>query len=189
MKWSLFMVVALLATACSGPNRTDRWTVERQAPLGGENSPAHTICGDIESLALGSLAGETDIDPVLDELARVGAIVGATDALPHLAAARDAEDPAQSLAAAATDLDAAGYAECEIPIFTALYVSTSWADCFGTVDIPASTSIGADSATQACNADNSPGFLPCWDVDAGYQPVDCRTGEAVRAEAGNWVEA
>jgi len=184
------VVVALLAAACSGPTPPDRWTVERQAPDGGESSPTNSICNDIEALALGSLAEETEIDPVLDELARVGAVVGATVALPHLAAAREADDPAASLAAAAADLDAAGYAECEIPIFTALYVTTSWAACFGAVEIPAATVVAAvDPSNQVCNADDSPGFLPCWDADAGYLPTDCRTGETVRADAGNWVGA
>jgi len=190
MRRSLLVVVALLASACSGPTPPDRWTVERQVPEGGESSPTHSICSDIEALALGSLAAETELDPVIDELARVGAVVGATDALPHLAAAREADDPSPSLAAAAANLDAAGYAECEIPVFTALYVTTSWAACFGAVDIPAATVVATiDPSDQVCNADDSPGFLPCWDVDTGYLPTDCRTGETVRAEAGSWVEA
>ncbi len=147
-----------------------------------------SVCEDIEALALGSLATETDIEPALDELARLGAVAGASDALVHLTTAHDADDPSSSLAAAAVDLDAAGYAECEIPIFSALYVTTTWASCHGAVDIPAAIVIG-DAAAGTCNADDSPGFLPCWDVEAGYLPVDCRTGETVRADGGNWVEA
>lgn len=182
------MLVALAATACSGPAPPDHWTVERQAPNVADSAAGHTICEEIEALALGSLATETDMGAALDELARLGSFVGATAALPYLAAAREADDPGPSLAAAAPDLDAAGHAECEIPIFSALYVATSWADCYGEVDIPAASTIATvDPTTQACHADESPGFLPCWDIDGGYQPIDCRTGETVRAQAGAWA--
>ncbi len=189
MRRSLLLLVALLATACSGPTPPDHWTIERQAPAANGSTPERTICDEIEGLALGSLAAETDMGAALDELARLGAFVGATAALPHLAEAREADDPAFSLAAAAADLDSAGHAECEVPIFSALYVTTSWADCYGEVDIPAANAAAAvDQSTQACHADDSPGFLPCWDVDTGFQPVDCRTGATVRAEAGAWVK-
>ncbi len=127
----------------------------------------------------------------------MGAVVGATEALAQIASARGTDDQpieersdeiATALAAAAPDLDSAGYAECGIPLFSAIYVSTSWADCHGPVDIPAHAVIGrVDGSTGSCHASDSPGFLPCWDVEAGYLPTDCRTGEVVRADEGSWV--
>ncbi len=190
MRWSIALLVALGATACAGPDRPDYWTAERAVPVAADSTPVTGVCGELEILALGAHADETDLAAVVDELARLGAVVGATEALVHLAEARDgdADAAAPALAAAAGDLDASGYSECEIPLFSAVYVTTSWAQCHGPVPIAAHSVLGdLDLTDRACHADDSPGYLPCWDTEAGFIPIDCRTGETVRAEAGSWV--
>ncbi len=135
------------------------------------------------------MAGSPDLIPLLDELARIGALTGATSALPHLAEARaavlaDEAGAARAISAAATELDVASYDQCATPVFTAMYLATSYASCFGRAAV-ASGQLAP--ATNGCEPNISPDYLPCWDVDAGYIPVDCRTAETLWVVNGEWV--
>ncbi len=179
--------LTLFAASCGGGGDA---VIERQVnaePV--TETPGDTVCGDIEAFALGSHDG-ADLSAVIAELARLSAIVGANDALPHLAAVRSAveEDGETALAldAAAAIMDEGSHAECEIPVFTALYVSTSFSSCFGRAAIPAAT---MTPDTDGCEPAVSPGYLPCFDAGAGFVPIDCRSGTPVVVRDGDWVPA
>jgi hypothetical protein len=45
-------LVAFVAARCSAPQRTERWTVERQVPDEEIAGPTQTVCDDIADLAL-----------------------------------------------------------------------------------------------------------------------------------------
>lgn len=188
------LVVVLAAAACAGPEKTERWTAERAAddlpPVEGLDA----ACAEVEVLALGALADESELSTVVDELSRMAAVLGATDALPAFEEVRRAPDePTRRVAmtTAAAALDTAAYDHCEIPFFTALYGATGWADCHGEVDIAVALYRAVpDPDTRSCNAEGVPIYLPCWDADdETFLPVDCRTDEVVHVVAGDWVAA
>ncbi len=188
---TLVVATALLAASCGGANEAA--VIERQAPAdGADDAPVASewsICDDVEAFARGSHAGD-DLEPVLDEMARLAAVLGANDALPHLdamaTAARADESMAHAMDAAAEVLDRHGVEACGIPVFTAMYVSTSFSSCFGRAPIAAGTMV-PDSG--ACETDISPPFLPCFDETQGFIPVDCRTGEPVVVRDRAWEPA
>jgi hypothetical protein len=186
----VIVLMAVLAAGCSAPQRTDHWTVERQVPVEDISSPTHTVCDDISDLALGRFAGDTDIGPTLDELSRIAAVVGASEELPHLTNAHTAgeagESPARPLGEAAPAIDAVSFTEYEIPVFTALYLSTSFSSCHVRVALPVA---GLAPATTGCDPAASALFLPCFDPAAGYAPVGCLSDESVRLVDAGWVEA
>ena len=78
MRWySAAVALMVLAASCAAPERPDEWTVAREAPSAEAEDPGADVCDDIRALVLGSQAGERGIDGTLEELARIGAIVGA----------------------------------------------------------------------------------------------------------------
>lgn len=192
---AVVITVVIAAGACAGPEKTDRWTAERST----DDAPAvegmAAVCDEVEATALGSLAAESDLDATIDELSRLAAVLGATMALPAFEAARGTDDEATrrtAMTAAAAALDTAANDHCAVPMFTALYAATGWADCHGEVDIAAALYRPApDLATRTCSAEGVPLFLPCWtiDDDGGHLPVDCHSGDVVRAVDGEWVPA
>lgn len=188
MRLRVLMGLVLVATSCGGGSGAPT-TIERQVSGDDVVDPVSDACDDLESLALGRLDHETDLDAIVEELARIGAVIGATGALPHLAELQDllaegSTATAHPIARAAQALDERGHEVCEIPGFTALYVSTSFASCFGRAGIAAGE---LAPATDGCEQDISPDFLPCFDPATGYVPIDCRTGEGVRLVDGEWV--
>ena len=187
MRWRLWIIaaLALIAGSCGGSDGVA--VIERQVAANDAlDGPQTTVCHDVEAFARGSHAGD-DLGRIMDELARLSAVIGANDALPHvsnlLVALDEGEDMARPLDAAAEAVDAAGYDECEIPLFTAMYVSTSYASCFGRAPIAAGT-MAPDST--GCETDIAPEFLPCFDPEAGHIPVDCRTNDPVVLRGGEW---
>lgn len=190
MRVRVLIGFAVLAAGCGG-GADAPVTIERQVAAETVVDPVSQACDDLEALALGSMDDETDLAVIGAELGRIGAIIGATDALPHLAALADvlasgSNATAHPIASAAEVLDPVGYDVCGIPGFTALYVSTSFAGCFERAGIPAGE---LAPATDGCETGISPDYLPCFDPDQGYVPVDCRTGEGVRLVAREWVAA
>ena len=189
MRWRLAVLAALCVFAASCGGGDDVAVIERQVSASADEDPHTTLCHGVEAFAMGSHAGD-DQHRVIDELARLGALLGASEALPHLAdmkAALDAnEQTARSMDAAAEALDHAAHVECGIPVFTPMYVTTSFASCFGRTPIAAGTMV-PDS--EGCEPDLGAEFLPCFDTNAGYVPVDCRSGELVVLRAGEWVDA
>ncbi|NCG25738.1 MAG: hypothetical protein GWP47_16600 [Actinobacteria bacterium] len=181
-------LLAFVAAGCSTPQRTDHWTVARHVPDEEVASPTQTVCDDISDLDLGRFAADTDIGPAFEELSRVAALVGAPEALPHLATAHAAvkadESPALAVSQAAAAIDAASFAECEIPVFTALYLSTSFSSCHGRVALPVA---GLAPATAGSDPTALAIFLPCFDPAAGYAPVDCLTDKSVRLVNADWA--
>jgi hypothetical protein len=126
--------------------QNDKWLVEEVT------SPASTVCEDIAAHAPDTdTDGEPDTGPTLDELSRISALVGASEALPHRTDAPTAveadESPALALGQAAAAIDAASFAECKIPVFTALYLSTSFSSCHVRVALPVA---GLSPATAGC---------------------------------------
>ena len=185
--WAL-VGFAVLAAAC-GTGSGAPATIERQVSGDGLVDTVGDACDDLESLALGRMENVRDLGVIVDELARIGALIGATEALPHLAELRDlidegSNETAHPLANAAATLDAAGQEFCQIPGFTALYVSTSFSTCFARAGIVAG---GLAPETEGCETGISPEFLPCFDPDQGFLPIDCRTGEGVRLVDREWV--
>jgi len=189
-RWALRIValLAFIAAECSGPQRPNRWTVERQVPVEDIANTTSTMCHDVADLALGRFAEDPDPDPdlgqTLDELSRIAPLVGTSDALPPLIEAHAAVDaghsPALPLGEAAPAMDEASFAECGIPVFTALYLSTSFASCHGRVALPVA---GLAPETTGCEPAASALYLPCFDPAAGYAPTHCQTGESVRLAA------
>lgn len=183
------MLVALCVFLASCGGSDGPTVIERQVSAEVSETPQMTVCDEVEAFAMGSHAGD-DIHRVLDEMARLAAVLGASEALPHLAdmkvAIEENGQTARSLDAAAEAFDATSYAECGIPAFTAMYVTTSFASCFGRAPIAAGQMV-PDS--EGCEPDLGAEFLPCFDGNAGYVPVDCRSGELVVLRAGEWVGA
>ena len=183
------MLVALCVFVASCGGSDGATVIERQVSAEESDTPQTTVCDEVEAFAMGSHAGD-DIHRVLDEMARLAAVLGASEALPHLADMKTAIEEngqtARSLDAAAEAFDTTAYAECGIPAFTAMYVTTSFASCFGRAPIAAGQMV-PDS--EGCERDLGAEFLPCFDADAGYVPMDCRTGEPVVLVDGEWVEA
>lgn len=190
MRLRVLVGLAVLAAGCSGGSGAPA-TIERHVSGDEVVDPISDACHDLESLALGAMEDETDLATIVNELARLGSRIGATEALPHLAELQDviadgSNATAHPLANAADALDATGFEVCEIPGFTALYVSTSFSTCFARAGIAAG---GLAPATSGCETGISPEFLPCFDPDRGHIPVDCRTGEGVRLVDRDWVAA
>ena len=77
-RWSLRVIalLAFIAAECSGPQRPNHWTVERQVPVEDIANPTSTMCHDIADLALGRFAEDPDLGQTLDELSRIAAMVG-----------------------------------------------------------------------------------------------------------------
>jgi hypothetical protein len=96
------------------------------------------------------------------------------------------DSPALPLGQAAPAIDAASFTECEIPIFTALYLSTSFVSCHGRVALPVAD---LAPATTSCDPTASALFVPCFDSAAGDVPADCLSGDSVRLVDADWVEA
>ena len=192
MKSRLTLLLALCVFVASCGGSDGPTVIERQVSaeeIETPENPQMTICDEVEAFARGSHAGD-DIHAVLDEMARLAAVLGASAALPHLAdmkaAIEDDGQTARSLDAAAEAFDTTSYAECGIPAFTAMYVTTSFASCFGRAPIAAGQMV-PDS--EGCESDLGAEFLPCFDEDAGYIPIDCRHGHGVTLVDGEWVEA
>ncbi len=182
------LATAVFAVSCSGSGPSG--VIERRASAGDADVPDdHALCAQIETFALGSHAGD-DLTAVIDELGRLAALFDVGAALPHLQAWRAAIDDGTSSAAAmdtaAELIDTATFDECGVPAFTAMYVSTSFASCFGRAPIEAG-SLAPD--TVGCETGETPTFLPCFDETNGRVPVDCRTGATVVVRAGTWVDA
>jgi hypothetical protein len=203
MKWWTWIVVsivvALLAASCASPEPTDAWAVQRLTPVE-DVVTGGTVCDDVRTLALGALAAETDLEPTLDELARIAAVVGATDALPALnelrALAADTESSESELAVDRHDLlftagnaiDDATSVACEVPAFSALYATSGFPDCFFEMEI----AVGAYTVAGEpgdCRQEGRPTFLPCWGTEGDHLPVDCVSGEIVQAVGDRWVAA
>jgi hypothetical protein len=190
-RWVLRVIVltAFAATGGDASQRLGSWTDERQVPVEDIASPTNTVCDDLTDLPLGRFAGDSDIGPALDEPSRIAALVGASEALPHLAEARVAvasgDSPAIPLGDAAPAIDAASFAECEIPVFTTLYLSTSFSSCHVHVALLVA---GLAPVATGCDPAASALFLPCFDPAAGYTPVDCLSGQAMRLVDADWVE-
>ena len=183
----LWIVVALVVFAAACGTEDAPGVIERQASADADPPPS-SRCDEVEAFALGSHAGD-DLHAVIDELGRLAAVFDAAAALPHLAswraAVEDRSSAADAMDAAADLIDAATHAECGVPAFTAMYVSTSFASCFGRAPIDAGS---LAPETAACETGISPSFLPCFSTDGGYLPVDCRSGATVMVDAGSWVE-
>lgn len=194
-RW-IWVVVALVAMSCSGPEKPEGWRIERQAD---DTASRSTICDDVEAIALGELAEQRQLEPVLDELSRLAAVLGASAALPAFDAIRTdgaatgetGVDRSLELLTAATALDAAAWAECGVPVFTAMYAAAGWPYCHGELDVPVTLYLAApDPTVRTCTSEGIPPFLPCWEVtDDGYLPVDCLTEAIVTAANGDWVDA
>jgi hypothetical protein len=203
MKWWTWIVVsivvALLAASCASPEPTDAWAVQRLTPVE-DVVTGGTVCDDVRTLALGALAAETDLEPTLNELARIAAVVGATDALPALnelrALAADTESSESELAVDRHDLlftagnaiDDATSVACEVPAFSALYATSGFPDCFFEMEI----AVGAYTVAGEpgdCRQEGRPTFLPCWGTEGDHLPVDCVSGEIVQAVGDRWVAA
>ncbi|MEM9465419.1 MAG: hypothetical protein AAGA90_08585 [Actinomycetota bacterium] len=189
MKRRLCIAVALVVFGASCGGSEPSTVIERQASADGGDPPLSSLCEQVETLSLGAPVGD-DLDAVIDELGRLAAVFGANDALPHLAAWRAAiaegSSAAEAMDATADIVDAATFAECGVPAFTAMYVSTSFASCFGRAPIDAG---GLSPDTDGCETDHTPAFLPCFSETDGYMPVDCRTGAVVVLDGGVWVDA
>lgn len=198
MKRRLWIVAALVAASCSSPQPPDAWAVERVAD--DDEVLTDALCQDVTTLALGSHADDPDLVSTLDELARIAALAGATDALPTLGdiavVLADTEMSEQGRFVALHDLlvDAAGAlddataAACEIPVFSALYASSGFPDCHFEMEIPvASYTLRGEPNT--CSSAGRPSHLPCWTDDGDHLPMDCVTEVVVQAVADEWREA
>lgn len=197
MKTRLWIAAVLFAASCSTPEPPDAWAIER---ISGEGDVVvETLCADVADLALGSLADQPGIGPTLDELARIGALAGATDALPKISRIEATlDDPALSesnrfvqahdlLVAAALSLDDATATACGIPVFSALYATSGFPDCHFELELP----VAGYTALRGpgCSTDGRPDHLPCWSNDGRHLPVDCVSGVLVQAVGDDWREA
>lgn len=197
----MWVVVALFAASCASPEPPGEWAVQRVSPPDEEIVVADpTICDDIRTLATGSHAAETELDPTLDELARISAVVGATAALPLISDVRALEGTDGSteleiaalrhdaLLGAAAVIDDATAALCAVPAFSALYATSGFPECHFPMEIAvgAYTTVGEPGS---CRAEGRPDFLPCWSTDGTHLPLDCVSGEIVRAFGTRWDTA
>ena len=187
--WMLVVATALFAAACSGSGGGA--VIERRASADtlAEVPEASTtsVCEEIEAFALGSHGGRP-LEEILDELARLTAVLGANDALPHLAdmraAATAGDTMAEAMDRAADRIDRATFDTCGIPAFTAMYVTTSFSSCFGRAPIAAGTMV-PDS--EGCETAIAPAYLPCFDEANGFLPIDCRDGAPVVVRDQDWA--
>ena len=101
-------------------------------------------------------------------------------------AATSGEPMAEAMHPAAEALDRRSFATCEIPAFTAGYITTSFSSYFGRAPIAAGTMV-PDS--NGCESGIAPPFLPCFDKSAGYIPIDCRDGSSVVVRDREWVSS
>lgn len=189
----LALTAGLVATSCAAPDTHDEWRVNRELPTSDSNPFDDRVCDDVRDLALGSSAGGPSLRPTLEELARIGALVGATAALPALnrsiQALGDGDDHVDihdDLVVASASIDAATREICRIPAFTATYAATGWPSCHGELTIPvaAYTTLG-----DSCGSEPPPSALPCFTGTVPYLPINCNTGEPVRLVAGEWKKA
>lgn len=194
------MAVALtalvLAASCAAPEPPDAWAVERVTPTD-DREEVSGVCEEVRALALGSHADEESLDATLDELARIAASIGATEALPLLSdVGAIADDEALTerqqeirrhdlLVQASRPIDDATADACDIPVFSALYAGTGFPDCHLVLDIPIAA-YTPEGAPGTCSADGRPSFLPCWSDDGDHLAVDCVTDEIVAAIDGRW---
>ncbi len=202
MKWKLalavsWLAVSSLAASCAAPEPPEEWVVQRVAPTEVREETGG-VCHDVRVLALGSHAHEATLDGTLDELARLAALTGATEALPLLTRIDTLDDDPELtshqrgverhdlLVLASRSIDDATAAACELPAFSALYATTGFPDCHFEMELPVAAYTTAD-APGTCTTDGRPGFLPCWTDDGDHLAVDCVSGEIVTA-AGDWWE-
>lgn len=197
MNWSRFVLVlalgALVATSCAAPDTHEAWRVNREAPSSQPNPVDDEVCDDARALALGSLAGDPSIVPTLEELARIGALVGATPALPALNRiieildeGGDHVDIHDDLVTASESVDAATRGACRVPLFSATYAATGWPSCHGELTIPVA---GYTVLGESCGSEPLPDALPCFTDTAPFLPINCNTGETVQLVDGEWEEA
>jgi hypothetical protein len=197
------LALVVLTGACTSPQRPDDWEVQRiDEPDRADRSTTteDAVCADVRALALGSTPVDTDLAPLVEELARLAAVAGATAALPSLnRIAEVAADPALTeagvriathdlLVTASRPIDEATYAACEIPLFTALYAATDFADCRMELEIPVAAYTAPPDPTGCATAER-PDFLPCFSADEAYLPVDCVSDEIVTAAGTRWSPA
>ena len=142
MKWLPWVVLALLVAACARPQPPDEWAVERQVSRDKTDTAADAICTNAEALALGALDG-ADFTTAIDEMARLAAVIGATEALGALNRATAFADADveralihDEIVAASEIIDIASDEMCGLPIFSATYASANWALCYGELGIP-----------------------------------------------------
>ena len=202
MKWKLalavsWLAVSSLAASCAAPEPPEEWVVQRVTPTE-VREESGGVCHDVRVLALGSHAHEATLDGTLDELARLAALTGATEALPLLTRIDTLDDDAELtphqrgverhdlLVLASRSIDDATSAACELPAFSALYATTGFPDCHFEMELPVAAYTRADSP-GTCSTDGRPDFLPCWTDDGDHLAVDCVSGEIVTA-AGEWWE-
>ncbi|GJM39444.1 MAG: hypothetical protein DHS20C19_28110 [Acidimicrobiales bacterium] len=198
MKWKLWITGLVLAASCAGPQPPDAWSVERVTT--DEEVLSDALCREVSELALGSHAAEPGLSVVLDEFARLGALAGATDALPLIVGIeRTLADESLSehrsfvqlhdlLVEAAAALDDATSAACGIPAFSATYATSGFGECHFELEIPiaAYTLVGEPGT---CDSDGHPTHLPCWSTDGDHLAIDCVSGVIVQAVDGEWREA
>ncbi|MDW3219853.1 MAG: hypothetical protein R8F63_14660 [Acidimicrobiales bacterium] len=198
MTWKLWIAGLVVAASCAAPQPPDAWSVDRVAT--DEEVLTDALCGDVAELALGSLADQADLQVVLDELARLGALAGATGALPTIVAIETTlADESLSehrasvqlhdlLVEAAAELDEATSAACDIPAFSAMYAATGFGDCHLELEIPiAAYTLAGEPGT--CSTDDLPRHLPCWSNDGNHLAVDCVTSLIVQVVDGEWRPA
>lgn len=200
MKWSLLLVVMLFGASCASAEPTDAWAVHRVTPTNEVEEPTDGVCDDIRNLALGSHADETTLDGTLEELARLAAVTGATEALPLLNdVGALAEDPTVSdhrrtveqhdlMVLASRAIDDATSTACGLPGFSALYATSGFPECHFEMEIPIAA-YTAPGTPGRCTAEDRPDFLPCWSDDGDHLAVDCVSDEIVTAVGDRWAPA
>lgn len=198
MKWRLWIVVLLIAASCSAPEPPDAWAIERFTDED-EDVVVDALCVDVIEFALGSFGDQPDLVPLLDDLARIGALAGATEALPSLGAVESTlADESLSdhnrfvrlhdlLVGAANTLDDATAAACEIPVFSAMYATSGFPDCHFELELPVAAY--TKRREPGCTTDGRPDYLPCWSNDGNHIAVDCVTGVVVQTVGDDWREA
>lgn len=201
MFWRLAVALVVLAASCSAPEPPESWSVQRVSPPDESSDGNDELCDTVRSFALGSLAESPTLGTTVDELARVGAMAGATAALPLLgelqaAISASPEPPDQAafvqrhdlLVSAGTTIDVATAASCELPLFSALYATTGFPDCHFELEIPVAAYTRLGEA-GTCSMEGRPSFLPCWSRDGEHLPVDCVSEEVLQADGDRWLPA
>lgn len=193
-------LVAFVASACSKPEPPDEWQIQRVAPPDDTAEVEDELCTEVRTFATGTLDDRTELEPMLEELARLAALSGATEALSPLDRVGSvADDPELTtvgrrlathdlLVAASRPVDDATWVACEVPLFTALYAGGGIADCHLELDIAVAAHMDPPDPS-ACGVGPFPDHLPCFSADEGYLPVDCVTGDVVAAAGDRWTEA
>ena len=157
----LAVVAALapLVAGCAAPETPEEWTVERQADTDPTTDPSRRLCDDVEAAGLGGLGLDLQGDAVIDGLAAIAAVAGATEALPILDDLRAGGDPTR-WADVEDVLDPATFDRCGVPVFIAMRLTEG----------------------------ESPGWLPCFaDGPDGYRAVHCGTGTELTVVDDDWV--